>query len=176
MLQLHIPNQFLNIWIPTNCILSDTWQRFKKCTLNKWIDLQISPFIRLTSLYRIDRGWWRQITGSHYMTALLLTLVTWYLSSQFSWSVCAFLSNSYDGNCSHHLTLLLKALHSLLKYLWISIFFILTFKDFYDLWPVNPTAHRSLSHNFILLLLWCSWLTHPLSFNNHYSLSIPRMT
>lgn len=175
MLQLHIPNQFLNTWIPTNCIFSDIWQRFKKCILNKWIGLQTSNFMRLTSLCKIDCGWWSQITGSHYMTAVFdishmgsvrsIFLFILCLSVQLSWLVIV-------------LTISLCCSKPFIPYLNTCEFqfFMLTFKDFHNLWPVNPNAHRSLYHDFILSLLWCSCLTHPIPCNNHYSLSIPWMT
>lgn len=54
------------------------------------------------------------------------------------------------GHCSYHLTLLLKALHSLLKYLWISIFlcWLSKISMICGLWTPMPTVLFTMTLSF----------------------------
>lgn len=132
-------------------------------------------FLRLTSLCKMSRGWWSQITGSHYMTALFSTSVTWDLSGQFSCSFCASLSNFHDRSLFLPSHLLLKALHSLLKYL-ANFNFYADFQRFP--WSVAcepqcpPFCLPWLYLSLALVLIPYSSNT----FQQSYSLSIPWMT
>lgn len=105
MLQLHSPNQPLNVRILPNCMVSVTWQMFKKCILNKWMngssnfesarELQIPTFINLPAFVG-----WTMDGGIRLLEVMMSLLCCWQqghtdLSSWFSCSFCTSLSNPH---------------------------------------------------------------------------------